>query len=185
MIINRRSLLFSSAAMLAGSKKAFAFGTAYDFAFETIDGQPLPLEQFRGRVLMIVNTASQCAFTSQYGGLQKLWSAHRDRGLTVIGVPSNDFGGQEPGDNTEIMGFCSSTFGVTFPLAAKVGVLGEAAHPFYRWAAGQQAKAVPRWNFHKLLIDRKGGLAKTFPSSVEPQSGEIALALELLLLAAA
>jgi glutathione peroxidase len=184
MVMTRRSICSLAPFLAFGTTKADAAGNAYAFSFETIDGAPMPLERFRGQVLLIVNTASQCAFTNQYGGLQKLWSLYRSRGLTVIGVPSNDFSGQEPGDNTEIMGFCSSTFGVTFPLASKVGVLGEEAHPFYRWAARENAKAVPRWNFHKLLIDRKGRLAKTFASSVEPQSSEIALALELLLAAA-
>ena len=182
MIMNRRHFMLAAAGSAFGAKAAWAGPqNAYDFTFQNNDGSVLPLSTFHGQVLLIVNTASQCAFTNQYAGLQKLWTRYRARGLTVIAVPSNDFGGQEPGEDSEIMGFCSSAFGVTFPLAAKDHVKGEAAHPFYQWAANEDKNAVPRWNFHKLLIDRRGHLAKAYGSSTPPESETIALALEVLL----
>jgi glutathione peroxidase len=179
-----RAGVAGAAAIAAGAVSA-AGQTAYGFTFEGIDGGPLPLSQFGGRVLLVVNTASRCGFTDQYAGLQRLWTRYRDRGLVVIGVPSNDFGGQEPGSDAEIRGFCSATFGVTFPLAARTKVRGEGAHPFYRWAAAQRRDAAPRWNFHKLLVDRRGRIAEAFASTVEPGSTRLVLALELALAAEA
>ena len=108
--------------------------TAYDFSFETLGGEPMPLSQYKGKVLLIVNTASHCGFTPQYEGLEKLYQKYKDRGLVVIGVPSNDFGAQEPGSATEIQQFCKLNYGVTFPLTSKQVVSGDGAHPFYLWA---------------------------------------------------
>ena len=130
---------------------------AHDFDFTTIDGLPLPLARFRGKLLLVVNTASECGYTPQYAGLEKLWQEQRGRGLVVLGVPCNDFGAQEPGSEAEIGAFCQKNYGVTFPLTGKYEVKGKAAHPFYRWA-GEQAGAAgrPKWNFHKYLIGRDG-----------------------------
>jgi len=142
---------------------------AHDFAFTTIDGRPLPLAQFRGKLLLIVNTASQCGFTPQYKELQALYEKYRAKGLTVIGVPSNDFGAQEPGSNAEIKRFCEDRYAVDFPLAAKEQVSGTEAHPFYQWAASEGGEAAaPRWNFHKYLVGPFGDLAGVYPTQVKP-----------------
>ena len=168
----------SSAAAASGQ------GTAYDFSFEKIEGGPLPLSQWRGRPILVVNTASQCGYTFQYSGLVKLWGRYRDKGLIVLGVPSNDFGGQEPGKAGEIKEFCETTFGVDFPLAAKTAVSGSAPHPFYRWAAEVLGPGrVPKWNFHKYLVGRDGHLLAAFPSATEPMSEPVLAAIDKALAA--
>lgn len=152
---------------------------AHGFEFTRIDGTPLPLSQFAGKAVLVVNTASECGFTPQYAGLQTLWEQNRERGLVVLGVPSNDFGAQEPGDEETIAAFCAGRFGVTFPMTTKVGVIGGDAHPFYRWIAETLGEdAAPRWNFHKYLVDGKGELTAMWPSAVEPGSEEIAGAID-------
>ncbi len=156
--------------------------TAFDFEFKTIDGAPMALSAWRGRALFVVNTASKCGFTSQYTALQRLHESYAARGLTVIGVPSNDFGGQEPGDEAEIQAFCRSRFHVTFPLTAKTKVIGADAHPFYRWA-GQTCRksAQPRWNFHKYLIAPDGKLVDWFASVTAPTAERVTTAVERVL----
>jgi glutathione peroxidase len=155
---------------------------AHDFSFRTIDGEPLPLAQYRGRPVLVVNTASFCGFTPQYRDLQALWERYRDRGLTVLGVPCNDFGHQEPGTAEEIKHFCHDKYGVDFPLADKEKVTGEDAHPFYQWAAQEAgADAAPRWNFHKYLIGPYGELAGAFPSQVKPLDESVTEAIERLI----
>ena len=154
-------------------------GSAFDFGFRAIDGKPIPLAAFKGRVLLVVNTASFCGFTQQYEGLQALSEKYKAAGLTVIGVPSNDFGGQEPKAEAEIKTFCEGAFGVTFPLAGKNVVKGEAAHPFYKWAVSALGSgSAPRWNFHKFLIGRDGRAVASFGTGVEPQAKEIIAAIE-------
>jgi len=143
---------------------------AFDFSFEAIDGAPMQLAPYRGKVLLVVNTASRCGFTPQYEGLEALWQRYKDRGLVVIGVPSNDFGGQEPGSNQEIAEFCDTHYRITFPLTAKTVVKGEDAHPFYRWAAAQEQGSRPKWNFHKYVIGRDGRLIESFTSLTGPDS---------------
>ncbi len=135
------------------------------------------LAEFGGHPLLIVNTASLCGFTPQYAGLQELWTEFHGRGLTIIGVPSNDFGGQEPGGATEIAETAQHQYGVTFPIAAKAVVKGPDAHPFYKWAAEARPKDVPRWNFHKYLIGRDGYIADVFPESVEPRDTRVKTAI--------
>lgn len=152
---------------------------AHDFEFTAIDGAPLPLSRFAGNAVLVVNTASECGFTPQYAGLQTLWERHRDRGLVVLGVPSNDFGAQEPGDEDAIAAFCSQRYSVTFPMTAKVRVIGGDAHPFYRWIAETLGEdAAPRWNFHKYLVGGDGELAAMWPSKVEPGDDAIAAAID-------
>lgn len=156
--------------------------SAHDFEFKDIDGQPLPLSSFAGQPLLIVNTASECGFTPQYAALQDLWSRYRDAGLIVLGVPSNDFGAQEPGDEAAIKQFCSSRFRVDFPMTAKQKVIGGEAHPFYRWIVQQLGEdAAPRWNFHKYLIAPDGAVAGLWPSKVSPLDGEVTATIEGLL----
>jgi glutathione peroxidase len=142
--------------------------TAYAFSFPALAGGDIRLADYAGHPMLVVNTASLCGFTPQYAGLQQLWSEFHDRGLMIVGVPSNDFGGQEPGGATEIAETAQHQYGVTFPMAAKAIVKGPDAHPFYRWAATARPKDVPRWNFHKYLIGRDGYLADAFPESVDP-----------------
>jgi glutathione peroxidase len=155
---------------------------AFDHQFEAIEGGPLPLSRWRGKALLVVNTASFCGFTRQYEGLQALWERYEARGLVVIGVPSNDFGAQEPKSESEIAGFCKGAFGVTFPLTTKEQVSGPQAHPFYRWAhEALGAGAAPRWNFHKYLVGRDGRLVAGYGSSVEPLSSELTVAIEAAL----
>ncbi len=156
--------------------------TAWDFSFVGIDGQPLPLAQYQGKAVLVVNTASQCGFTPQYSGLEALAKKYRERGLVVVGVPSNDFGAQEPGNSSEIKQFCETTFGIDFPLTEKVKVTGDAAHPFYRWAAREMGPlAVPRWNFHKYLVGPDGRLVDWFSSVTTPDSPRMARAIEAAL----
>jgi glutathione peroxidase len=151
--------------------------TAYAFSFAALKGDDIRLSDHAGKPILIVNTASLCGFTPQYAGLQELWTRYRARGLMVIGVPSNDFGGQEPGGADDIGHTAHGNYGVTFPLAAKVEVKGPARHPFYRWAAGERPLETPRWNFHKYLIGRDGRIAAVFPTSVEPTDARVVTAI--------
>ena len=144
-----------------------------------IDGGTLAPDAFRGKAVLVVNTASQCGYTGQYEGLQKLWAGRRDRGLVVLGVPSNDFGGQEPGSNAQVASFCEVNYGVDFPLMEKQAVTGPQAHPLYRWAAAVTGpQGVPRWNFHKILIGRDGRLVEWFGSPVTPESAALTAAVD-------
>src|SRR2546423_1323551 len=153
--------------------------SAHEYEFKAIDGKPLKLDQFAGKTVLVVNTASECGFTPQYAGLESLWRKYKDRGLVGLGVPSNDFGRQEPGTEAEISNFCSARYGVTFPLTAKYPVTGKDAHPLYQWITAQAGDAAaPRWNFHKYLIDRKGELVDVFPSKVAPESKQLVEAIE-------
>jgi len=154
-------------------------GNAAQFTFEAIDGGEMPLSQFAGKVLLVVNTASFCGYTRQYDGLQKLFERYASKGLVVIGVPSNDFGEQEPKAEKEIASFCQGAFGVTFPLTAKQVVKGQGAHPFYAWAKVALGEAAaPRWNFHKYLIGADGRLAAAFATQTEPLDPKLVRAVE-------
>jgi glutathione peroxidase len=145
--------------------------TAYDFEFATLEGERFNLAELAGRPLLVVNTASKCGFTPQYAGLTEVWRRHRAEGLAVIGVPSNDFGQQEPGDAEEIASFCAVNYGVDFPMMAKVHVRGPEAHPLFRWLAAEGGFfSRPRWNFYKYLIGRDGRLKHWFASSTKPGS---------------
>ncbi len=152
---------------------------AHDFEFSAIDGGKLPLSSFNGRAVLVVNTASACGLTPQYTGLQELWNTYKDKGLTVLGVPCNDFGGQEPGTEAEVKEFCETKYSVNFPLTAKEKVIGDGAHPFYAWAAELLGEdATPKWNFHKFLVDANGELTEVFGSRTEPLSDEVTGAIE-------
>ena len=152
--------------------------TAHDFDFTSIEGKPLPLKQFSGHPVLIVNVASKCGLTPQYEVLVNLYHELKDQGLVVLGVPSNQFMGQEPGTNEEIQTFCSTTYGVDFPLTAKTDVKGETAHPFYQWMKTQLGDpAEPVWNFHKLLIGKDGKALKAFAPTVVPEAPELKAAI--------
>jgi glutathione peroxidase len=154
--------------------------SAHDFSFTTLaGGEPMPLSAYTGKVLLIVNTASQCGFTPQYDGLEKLYQEYKEKGLVVIGVPSNDFGGQEPGSSEEIAQFCKLNFGVSFPMASKEVVSGEKAHPFYIWAKEELGfGTAPKWNFHKYLVGRDGALVDYFNSTTAPDAERLKNAVE-------
>ena len=146
--------------------------------FVSIDGERLPLDAWRGRPVLVVNTASFCGYTPQYSDLEALWQRYRDRGLVVLGVPSNDFGRQEPGSTGQIKEFCTTNYSVDFPLTEKCRVIGGEAHPFYRWIADNLGEAgTPRWNFHKYLIGRNGAIAAVFASAVEPTDTRVVTAI--------
>ncbi|MFZ5789929.1 MAG: glutathione peroxidase [Pseudomonadota bacterium] len=149
-----------------------------------IAGGALPPDLLRGKVVLLVNTASYCGFTPQYQGLQALWKRYRDRGFVLLGVPANDFGAQEPGSDSEISQFCQVTYGIDFPMLAKQTVVGPDAHPLYRWAASQTGRrGLPKWNFHKILIGRDGRLAAWFSTMIDPASPKLAAAIEQALAA--
>jgi glutathione peroxidase len=156
--------------------------SAHAFSFKSLEGKPMPLSQYAGKPLVIVNTASKCGFTPQYKGLEALWQAKRDIGLVVLGVPSNDFGGQEPGTHSEIQSFCELRFGVDFPLTEKVHVTGAEAHPLFQWIGAKGGfLAKPHWNFYKYLIGPDGRFVDWFSSITAPGSGRFTKAVEKLM----
>jgi glutathione peroxidase len=184
-MLNRRTIMTAALAAVAGSistrtalaEPAMSRITAYAFSFPALAGGDIRLAEFAGRPLLVVNTASLCGYTPQYAGLQELWTEFHDRGLMIIGVPSNDFGGQEPGGATEIAETAQHQYGVTFPIAAKAAVKGPGAHPFYKWAAEARPKDVPHWNFHKYLIGHEGYIAEVFASTIEPGDTRVKTAI--------
>ena len=148
--------------------------SVYDFEAVSIDGKPAALASQRGKVLLIVNTASACGFTPQFAGLDKLWEDYRDKGLVIVGFPSNEFGGQDPGSNDEIASFCQLNYGVSFPMMAKVKVNGAQAHPLWQWLKGQApgllgTEAI-KWNFTKFLVGKDGGVLKRYAPNDAPES---------------
>ena len=154
-----------------------------DFDARTIDGRTVKLSTFDGKVLLIVNTASACGFTPQFGGLEKLWERYKDQGLVVLGFPSNEFGGQDPGSNDEIASFCQVNYGVSFPMMAKIEVNGSGAHPLYQWltkeAPGFLGTQGIKWNFTKFLVGRDGRVIKRYAPQDAPEklAGDIEAAL--------
>ena len=152
---------------------------AYDFSFTSIDGAPLPLASFKGKPVLVVNTASKCGLTPQYEGLEALYRDYRDKGLVVLGVPCNQFAGQEPGTEDEIKSFCETKFDIDFPMTAKVDVKEAGRHPFYAWAEEKLGEpAVPVWNFHKILIGPDGEALAAFSPRTPPQDPTIVEAVE-------
>src|SRR5688500_955522 len=145
----------------------------YDFTANSLDGKPVSLREYSGKVLLIVNTASKCGFTPQYEGLEALYKQYRDRGLTVLGFPCNQFGAQEPGTADEIGSFCQKNYGVSFPMFEKIDVNGDGAHPLYRWlksnAKGVLGTEAIKWNFTKFLIDRQGQVVDRFAPNTKPE----------------
>lgn len=180
-------LLFPAAALLALAPAALggpaperkAPMSLYDLSLDTLAGQPQALSAYRGKVVLAVNVASACGFTPQYAGLEKLYQRYRDRGLVVLGFPCNQFGGQEPGTATEIQAFCSTTYGVTFPMFAKLDVKGPRQAPVYQFLT--KGFGEPQWNFHKYLVGKDGQVLQAFPSQVTPESPELIAALEAAL----
>ena len=156
-------------------------GKAYDYEFTSIDGSLIKLNEYKNKVIVIVNVASRCGYTPQYEDLQSLWSDYKDKDLVVIGVPTNNFR-QEPGSNKEIKDFCETNFGVTFPMTEKINVIGGNSHPFYKWAKEEYGiGAIPKWNFHKIIIDKNGKVAETFSSITKPSSKKFLKIIENLI----
>ena len=156
--------------------------TAFDFEFHSLRGKPLPLKEFAGKPVIIVNTASKCGFTPQYAGLEALWQKHKDDGLVIIGVPCNQFGRQEPGTADDITSFCQINYGVDFPMTEKVDVKGSTAHPLFQWLAAQGGYwSRPRWNFYKYLIAPDGQLKTWFSSLTSPKSAKFNQAVDALI----
>lgn len=163
----------------ANAQPAPKAASAYEFTMARIDGKPMPFSQYKGEVMLVVNTASMCGFTPQYEGLQKLQQQYKARGFTVIGIPSGDFMSQEYDDNKKIAEFCETKFGITFPMTERVHVKGTKAAPFYQWARTQlTTNNEPQWNFHKFLVGRDGRIIAGFGSKVEPGSPELVAAIE-------
>jgi glutathione peroxidase len=153
-----------------------------DHKFANLMDEPISLCQFRGKVVLIVNTASECGYTPQYDGLEKLYRRYRDKGFVVLGFPANDFGGQEPGSNQQIAQFCQVNYGITFPVFAKTAVIGSKANPLYRQLASSTGQP-PKWNFHKYLVDKSGQQITAFESAVEPEDRGLIAQIEKLLAA--
>lgn len=166
--------------LLGASPALAACPSLLDHRVQTIRGEPMDLCQFAGRVVLVVNTASYCGFTDQYKGLEALYQRYRERGFVVLGVPSNDFGAQEPGSNAEVADFCERTYRVRFPMTEKAVVRGPDASPLFRQLA-QQSGSVPGWNFHKYVVGRDGKVATAFPSAVAPGDARVVGAVEAAL----
>ena len=150
----------------------------YDYTFDGIDGEKIELKDFKDKVIIIVNVASRCGYTPQYEDLQKLWTNYKDKDLIIIGVPTNNFK-QEPGSNKEIKDFCETNFGINFPITIKTNVIGKDAHPFYKWAKDNHGiAAIPKWNFHKIIIGKKGKVVDTFASFTKPSSKKFLKAID-------
>lgn len=170
------ALFALTASALAAAAKA---GPAHEFEFVSIEGEPLPMTQFAGKTVLLVNTASFCGYTYQYDGLQELYETYRDRGLVVLGVPSNDFGRQEPGSEAEIKEFCEVNFSINFPMTEKQVVRGSGAHPLYKWIGRELGESqLPGWNFYKYLINADGEVVAAFSNRVRPMSDTIRKAVE-------
>ncbi len=165
--------------IMAGS--VFAVSNVYDFTLPSIDGKPMPLADFRGKVILLVNVASRCGFTPQYSALEALYEKYKDQGFVIVGFPANNFGGQEPGTNEEIKTFCSRKYNVTFPLYSKVSVKGDDQTPLYQYLTKQTDPLIAgeiKWNFTKFLVDRNGRVVQRFESAVTPDSKEVVSAVE-------
>jgi len=176
----KKIIAIGAAIVLAGSVQAATDKTMHDFTVQSIDFTEMPLSQFAGKAVLIVNTASYCGYTPQFKGLQKLWSNYRDKGLVVLGIPANDFGEQEPGSERNIKNFCKVNFQVDFPMTKKMVVKGgETNAPLYEWLAGELGEeSRPVWNFHKYLVNAKGEAVAFFPTKMKPNSDTIIAAIE-------
>ena len=154
----------------------------FDFNIKDINEEELDLSIYKNKTVLLVNVASNCGFTKQYAELQDLYEKYKDKGFIVIGVPSNQFGGQEPGSNNEIKDFCETNFNITFPITDKLDVKGKNAHPIYLWAKENHGKStIPKWNFHKILINKNGKIEDTYASFTKPMSKKILNKIEEIL----
>jgi glutathione peroxidase len=178
----RNFLLLGLVLIMAGSM--FAASSLYNFTLPSIDGKPMPLADFKGKVILMVNVASQCGYTPQYTALETVYEKYKDKGFVIVGFPANNFGQQEPGTNQEIKTFCSRKYSVTFPLYAKVSVKGVDQTPLYQYLTKEADPAVAgeiKWNFTKFLVDRNGKVVQRFEPAVTPDSPQVVSAIEKLL----
>ena len=175
-------MVFLTTGCMAQTKEEVPVKTFYDIEVKSIHGEPVKMEQYKGKVLLIVNTASKCGFTGQYDGLQKLYEAYQDQGFVILGFPSNDFMGQEPGSNDEIESFCKLNYGVTFPLFEKIAVKGKEAHPLYAYLTSKETNpefsGKISWNFNKFLISGDGRVVNRFGSRTKPDDTDLIGAIE-------
>jgi glutathione peroxidase len=170
--------------MMMTASSMFAGTSVYSFTLPSIDGEPMPLANFKGKVVLLVNVASRCGFTPQYTGLEAVYNKYKDQGFVILGFPANNFGGQEPGTNQEIKTFCSTKYSVTFPIYGKVSVKGDDQTPLYQYLtkeADPTHSGDIKWNFTKFLVDRNGNVVERFESKVTPDSPEVTSAIEKLL----
>jgi glutathione peroxidase len=178
---------FLAILLLCATSSMAADTTVYDFTMNSIDGQPVPFANFKGKVMLLVNVASRCGFTPQYTALESIYEKYKGRGFVIAGVPANNFGGQEPGSNQEIKTFCTATYNVTFPMMAKVSVKGRDITPLYKFLTDKQANPKTggeiQWNFTKFLIGPDGRVIARFESEVTPDSPEVISAIEKALTA--
>src|SRR6266478_8185154 len=172
-------------ALCVSAGMALGASSVHEFTMKALDGKQVPLASFKGKVMLVVNVASQCGYTYQYEGLQALYAKYKDRGLVLTGFPANNFGGQEPGSDAEIGAFCKSKFGVTFPMFSKISVAGKDKAPLYQFLTDKSANPKTggeiQWNFTKFLVDRDGRVIARFEPAVEPQSKEVVSAVEAAL----
>jgi glutathione peroxidase len=167
--------------MIIMTGSVFAASNIYDFTLPSIDGKPMPLADFKGKVVLVVNVASRCGFTPQYSALEALYEKYKEQGFVIVGFPANNFGAQEPGTNEEIKTFCSRKYNVTFPLYSKVSVKGDDQTPLYQYLTKQTGPSIAgeiKWNFTKFLVDRNGNVVQRFESAVTPDSKEVVSAVE-------
>ena len=183
-MFNKKIVIYLIIIMFSFLKTSMSdnYKTFYDFKINSINGEELNLSIFKDKTILLVNVASKCGFTKQYDDLQKLYDDYKEKGLVVIGIPSNQFGGQEPGSEVEIKNFCETNFNINFPMTSKYEVKGDNAHPIYIWAKETYGKStVPKWNFHKILINKNGKVEDTFVSFTGPLSNKIIKKLEKIL----
>jgi len=183
-MLNKKIIIYVIIVMFSFLNKTMSDNskTFFDFKINSINGEELDLSKFNGKTILLVNVASKCGFTKQYDDLQKLYDDFNDKGLVVIGVPTNQFGEQEPGTESEIKNFCETNFNITFPMTSKYEVKGDNAHPIYIWARDSFGKStVPKWNFHKILINKNGKIEDTFASFTGPISKKIINKIEEIL----
>jgi glutathione peroxidase len=174
----RTFLVLGMVIIMAGSAIA---ANIYDFTLPSIDGKPMPLAEFKGKVVLVVNVASRCGYTPQYSALESLYEKYKDQGFVIVGFPANNFGAQEPGTNEEIKTFCSRKYNVTFPMYSKVSVKGDDQTPLYQYLTKQTGASIAgdiKWNFTKFLVDRNGNVVQRFESAVTPDSKEVVSAVE-------
>jgi len=178
----RNYLLLGLVLLMAGT--TFAASNIYDFTLPNIDGKPMPLAEFKGKVVLMVNVASQCGYTPQYTALEALYEKYKTQGFVIVGFPANNFGAQEPGTNEEIKTFCTRKYSVTFPMYSKVSVKGDDQTPLYHYLTTETSASTTgdiKWNFTKFLVDRQGKVVQRFESKVTPDSPEVVSAVEKLL----
>jgi len=177
--------LYALASTAAFAMSGFAADSVYTFTPTAIDGKPAPMAAFKGKVMLLVNVASKCGFTPQYKGLEAVYEQYKDRGFVIVGFPANNFGGQEPGTNAEILDFCSRNYSVSFPMMSKISVKGDDQAPLYRFLTGGAANPALagdiKWNFTKFLVDRDGKVVARFEPAVTPDSSDVKSAIEKIL----